>query len=542
LCLDRRRSELRALVDVFARADAATVELASGAVDRLRDPAQCADPSALAAELALAPLPADRSIAAAVWTLRERLAGVRVLESAGRYDEGAQQIAALLDEARALGDASVLAEALLLQAILAGKRTDYPAADRALRAALSEAERAGHHTLRAEAMVYRIELVGHVQARPDAVEDWVDPTLALVRHVAPGSALEGRALVNLGLMRFRQNNFAAAVESQEQAIALLSRVLKEGDPLFIGALRDIGRSYLRAGRQEDSLRALTRARSLAERELGPEHPILIGIYLNLANTDDHSEALYRKSIDLATRTFGPDHASAALAMSNLGLVHASRGDYERALDLFHRSAAINRRVLGVHPASAIPYTNAGDALIQLGRPEEALASLREALAMFDELYPDGHPEALTTLINLGDATRRLGRLEESRDYLRRAREISLKHNTSVAFVAMELADTLTTLGAADEALELLAALDPKVDLGLVFETHREWLHAKALWAASPPDRARAHATMEAVEARLLARIADPKVNDGIRKMSRTQLADVRAWLSEHVRKDRPKRK
>ena len=130
---------------------------------------------------------------------------------------GASVSAPDVDAGCSLGDASVLAEALLLQAILAGKRTDYPAADRALRAALSEAERAGHHTLRAEAMVYRIELVGHVQARPDAVEDWVDPTLALVRHVAPGSALEGRALVNLGLMRFRQNNFAAAVESQEQA-------------------------------------------------------------------------------------------------------------------------------------------------------------------------------------------------------------------------------------------------------------------------------------------------------------------------------------
>ena len=465
-----------------------------------------------------------------------------LVATAGRYDEGAQQIAALLDEARALGDASVLAEALLLQAILAGKRTDYPAADRSLRAALSEAERAGHHALRAEAMVYRIELVGFLQARPDAVEDWLDPTLALVRHVTPGSALEGRALVNLGLMRYRQGDLAGSVEAHEQAIALLSRVLKEGDPLFIGALLDLGRSYLRAGRREDSLRTLTRARGLAERELGPEHPILISLYLNLANADDANESLYRRSLDLATRTFGPDHASGAMAMSNLGLVYASRGDYARALDFYRRAAAVNRKTLGVHPSTAIPYTNAGDALIHLGRHEEALASLLEAMRMYDELYPEGNPTALTTLINLGDVTRRLGRLEESRGYLRRAREISLKHRDSVAFVAMELADTLTALGAGAEALELLASLDPKVDLGPVFETHRAWLRAKALWTASPPDRPRARATIEAIEATLLARVADPETGDGNRRMSRTQLADVRTWLSEHVREDRPKRR
>jgi tetratricopeptide (TPR) repeat protein len=532
-CLERRRVELRALVDVFARADVATVEHASGAVERLRDPALCADPEALAAEQALAPLPANRALAAAVWTLRERLASVRFLELAGRFDEGLQRAGPLVDEARALGHPPVLAEALLLQAVLWARKAEYATADAGLLAAITEAERAGHHVVRAEAMVHRIEVAGSLQARPEAIVDWLDPSRALVRHVAPGGALEGRLLVNIGLMRYRQGDYLAAVASHEQAVALLGRVLKEGDPEFLGALVELGRSYWRSDDLPAARRTLERARELTERELGPDHPLLIGVYLNLGNVMGADEALYLRSLALSTRTFGPGHPSAGLALGNLGSVYLGHADFERALDAFSRAVAIQRRALGVHPLLAVNLSNLGSALGSLKRHDEALAVLRESVEIYDKLYPTGHPDAVIALINLGDTARRTGELVTSRDSLRRALALTERPGATGHrdYATIELADTLVRLGAAREALELLRPILERPPQAPPFDTRVAFVHAQALWLAEPAERPRAYTLARTVEATLVARLDDPATAGLLRENDVSELAEVRSWLS-----------
>jgi tetratricopeptide (TPR) repeat protein len=452
--------------------------------------------------MATVPLPSDRRLAAATWSLRERLNSVRFLELAGRYDEGLRRIVMLAE------------------------------ADVAVLSALVAAERADHDMLRAEAMTFRIELKGYLAARAEAVEDWIGQTTALVERVAPNSLLEGILLKNIGLMRYRQGDFERAIEFVERSVQLLGNVLREGDPVFISSLLDLGRSYWRAGRRDEGRLVLTRARSLAERKLGPEHPVLIGIYLNLANIN-MDEALYRKSLDLATRTFGADHPASALPLGNLGLVYLQRGDSERALDHYSRAAMINRKTLGTHPATAIALANAGDALARLGRAEEALVPLRESLAIYDSLYPDGHPDSLVPLYNLGYVTRRIGQFEVSRNYLLRAREISMKHQASVEFVAVELADTLTDLGAADEALGVLATIETAPELGPILALHRDWIFAKALWLASPVQRAHARTLVEGIAVQLATRLADPAASRDQLESYSEELRDVKAWLAGH---------
>ncbi len=534
-CLERRRVELRALVDVFARADVATVERASGAAERLRDPALCGDPAALAAEQALAPLPADRALAALVWTLRERLASVRFLELAGRFDEGLQRVGPLVDEARALGHPPVLAEALLLQAVLWARKGEYPAADAGLLAAITEAEAAAHHVVRAEAMVHRIEVAGSLQARPEAVADWLGPTRALVRHVAPGAALEGRLLVNIGLMRYRQGEYVAAVTAHEQAVALLERVLKEGDPEFLVALVELGRSYWRSGDLVAARRTLERARELTFRELGTDHPLLISVYLNLGNVMGADEALYLRSLDLSTRTFGPGHPSAALALGNLGSVYLRRAEFVQALDFLGRAAAIQRRTLGVHPLLAINLSNQGSALGSLGRHDEALVVLRESVEIYDKLYPAGHPDAVISLINLGDTARRLNQLVASRDALRRALVLTERPGatTSRDFVLIELADTLVRMNAVDEALEILQPLQGRPPGGPPLDTRLGFVQAQALWLLTPAEKPRARALARATADRIVARLADPASAGGTRANDMLELADIRSWLAAH---------
>ncbi len=533
-CIARRRVELRALVDVFAQADIATVEHANVAVERLRDPELCGNPEALAAEQKLVPLPADPALAAAVSMLRERLATIHFLQLAGRFDEGLQRVGPLVEKARALGHPPLLAEGLLQQAVLWGKKADYPAADAGLLAAIMEAEGAGHHIVRAEALVHRIELAGSLQARAEAVADSIAPTRALVHHLAPGGVLEGRLLVNIGLVRYRQGDYIGAVESHEQAVALLELVLKEGDPEFLGALQELGRSYWRNGDIEAARRTLERARELTERELGPDHPLLIGIYLNLGNVMGADEALYLRSLELSTRTFGPGHPSAGLALGNLGSVYLGRAEYTRSLDAVGQAVAIQRRALGAHPLLAVNLSNLGNALNSIGRHDEALTVLRESVEIYERLYPAGHPDAVIGLINLSDTARRTGELVTSRDSLRRALVLTelpgaTRHRD---WATLELADTLVRMGAADEALELIRPLIEGPPQTPPFDTRIAFVYAQALWLAAPVERPRAHTLAKETEAKLVARL-DPTTEGLSRDNDALELADVRNWLSGH---------
>ena len=498
LCLERRRAELRALVDVLARADATTVENANAALGRLQDPRRCNDPRALAAELARAPLPSDRSLAAAVWALRERIEMVRFLEYAGRYDEGLAHLETLITDARALHHPPALAEALLARASLLGKQAKYPAADAALLAALAEAERIGYDALRAEALVYRIELVGFLAARAEVVDDWIETTRALVHRVAPDSALEGRLLNNIGLMRYRQADFGAALASQELAVELLSRVLSEGDPEFIRALHGLGRTFTANGRSDEARGVLERARDLTVRHLGPEHPLLIGIYLNLANiVMDQSEALYRRVIELSERAFGPEHPGGAAAIANLGNIYANRGDPSSAIVLYRRAVGIYRRTLGVHTSTAFNLANVAEAAAMLGNYDEELAALREGLGIFERVYPEGdHPDMLATLLLLSTATRRAGQFAEARDHLERARKLAASsHDPSPPFLKIDLA---------------LADIDFAEAQTLVSTNRRLLPRARALVAAA---------------AARLASAGQPESN--------AKLSELNTWLAAH---------
>ncbi len=541
LCLERRRGELRALVDVLAHADRTTVEHATTAVTRLRDPDLCADPSALAAELTLAPLPTDRTIAAAVFALRERLAAVRILELAGRYDDALALVAPIVEDAQALADPPALAEALLQQAVLRGKKAEYAAADAALLAALAEAERVGYHALRAEALVHRVELVGFHQARPELVEPWLAPTLALVLHVAPGGALEGRLRANLGLVRYRQGDYAAAIVAQEQAVALLGRVLKESDPEFVRALLDLGRSYHRGGRGEEAQQTLERAHATAIRALGPEHPLLIGIYLNLGNIGaGPGDLLYRRAIDLSERTFGPDHPSGASALANLGNTYNNRGHTEQALAMYQRAVGTYRRTIGDHPTTAFNLVNVAAAASTLGRDDEALAALRESLGIFERTYPGSdHPDMLGVLVMLGVLERKAGRLDASRTLLERglaAARVAQNPHLRPALFTLELADTYLAAGDPRAALARLDTLTGSFEHEPESIARRDFLRARALWITTPAERPAARFLAEAARDALVDLAADPDILWISRKERRAALAEVRSWLSGHVLK------
>ncbi|MEI9889814.1 MAG: tetratricopeptide repeat protein [Caulobacteraceae bacterium] len=174
---------------------------------------------------------------------------------------------------------------------------------------------------------------------------------------------------------------------------------------------------------------------------------------------EEAEALYGQV--LAQR---PDEPN---ALGNLGLIRLHRGDLEAGVQLIDASLAARpnqpwaltnkasalialrrleeaadccRLAVEMDAASVVGHDVLGDVLLQLGRPEQALAAYGEAIA----LRPD-HADAL---FKSGSILLDLGRWAEAEPALRRAAE----HAPHSALPHSRLSMLLRALGRLDEAL------------------------------------------------------------------------------------------
>src|SRR5262249_18708798 len=145
-CLDRRASELTALLGVFTQApDRSVVEHAVDAVGGLGDLNACADRAALIA--AIAP-PSDPKIRERVARLRTRLDEAQALERAGQSRAALERAAGAREELRAIGYAPLESEAALLVGVLQKQVSDAASAEASLRDAVQVAAKA-HDDIRA---------------------------------------------------------------------------------------------------------------------------------------------------------------------------------------------------------------------------------------------------------------------------------------------------------------------------------------------------------------------------------------------------------
>jgi tetratricopeptide (TPR) repeat protein len=241
--------------------------------------------------------------------------------------------------------------------------------------------------------------------------------LALYRDLAD-SAGAGRALSHLSQAQLALNHWNAAVQSCQQAVALLTG-LDQPNEMAI-AHNNWGIICAEQGQFEDALAHFEQAEAsfrTAGNLRGQAKLILNrGDFYRRRQQWDVAESFFRQALALHEE-LGDRHGIAMLQM-NLSILLYQRGEPAAALALSIEAETTLRR-LHNRPILARVCNNHGMFLSALGRPAEAQEAFEEAARLHlengDRLY------AADSLNNCANALLDEGRLHEARGYLARAR-------------------------------------------------------------------------------------------------------------------------
>ena len=430
-CLDWRLLELRALVGAL------TVDVSGELVDRavtlaseLRPLAACADVEALAA---VVPLPTDPAVRARVQDLRARLATAGAHARTLRHRDGLALAGPAVDDARALGQAPLLAEALMTRAHLERAAGALAAAEATLREALPLAAAARDDHALVDILVELGDLVGHMGARLEEAAT-MRPFVEAVLARAGADDIQRAAWATIeGNVAILENSFDAARRHYQLALDLQRRALGDEHPSVARALTDLGYTYRMLGDYAESQRHEERALRLQEKVLGPEHLTIattlttLGLTLVDQARFEEAEAAYRRALDILARTVGLDHGDASGIIGFAGHLLLRRGDHAGARRHLERALAQRERDHGSeHISVARVLVPLGRLEVAEGRFDEAGADFRRAQRIFEKVHGSAHPLVAGMLGQLGALQLARGRPDLALPLARRDLEVAVK--------------------------------------------------------------------------------------------------------------------
>ena len=271
---------------------------------------------------------------------------------------------------------------------------------------------------------------------------------------------------------------------------------------------DVALSILNVG--EESLR---RAEALSN----------LGLVHESKGEYKEAKAIHERALAIKEKALGPDHPLVANSLNNLANIHEYLGAHETAKALHERVLAIREKALGPnHPLVAHTLNNLASIHASLGAYKVAKALFERALAILEKALGPDHPDVASPLNNLANVHTSTGTYEEANALHKRTLAIFEKtlgpDHPHVAYPLTGLADVALAQRRPAEAVALAErALRVRETRNVPTEllAKRRFLLARALWDAPP----------------ILARQARDVFRDV--KGTDKELAEVEAFLAKH---------
>ncbi|HVI00818.1 MAG TPA: serine/threonine-protein kinase [Enhygromyxa sp.] len=386
-CLDRRRSELDALLARFEAPGEADRLNSLKAVDELTPADACDDVELLESTT---PLPEDPRVRAQVEQHRVELDAINAAIGTSAHAEVEARAVALLEAARTLGYKPLSAEAGVALGVIYSRVGKPKEAEPALEQAIVDAQASGHDEIAARAMISAIHVVGYQLRDGDRVERLIRQARALLEHIGDPPRWFALYTLNVGTVEYGRDNLERAREQFQQAIALYAALNGDAHPSVAEARVNLAAVERNLGNHDVAIALYERARADLEASLGPAHPGLFNVLNNMGaaylvlGREAEAEAVLRQALELAAQTMPEKHASIGHAHNNLGELLVGQGHHLEARERFGEAIDRWTRSLGPdHPYVAQSLTGRGLARLELDDAAGAREDLERAFAIRD---------------------------------------------------------------------------------------------------------------------------------------------------------------
>ncbi len=396
-CLDGRAAEFAQMTRVLVDADAELVRRSFDAASSLSSLATCSDPDALFG--AGASPPPDPRTAGRVKELRRGVAEAKALSDAERGKDALAHAEPIVREARELGFAPLVAEALVenARATLRAK-SDAPGAAAELEEAYATGIASRSFATAGRAAVELTSIVGHVLGRHREGHTW-----ARLAEAALGN-MRG---VDADDIRIRELVFETYVYNEEEAakdavrtatLALRLAGARHPDDvrLDIRLRTAMGVAYATGGELASSRREFSEALAEAEKFFGPRDPTIADRLSDLSAIEfadarfDVAAALLDRAVVINEIARSPDHINVGINLMNRSGTLRLLGRCPEALVDYDRSRAIFITRLGADAIDLVAIdTGTAECLRRVGRPAEGIVLVERAehLAASGEAAP-----------------------------------------------------------------------------------------------------------------------------------------------------------
>lgn len=384
-CLDHRRDQLSAVVDVLTHADDTVVQRAVQAMPTPNEIAECHDTEALRAVVRPPP---DADARVRVEQGRTVVNEATALRHAGKYRDAIAKATAAVERARALGYAPLEGEALYELGLAEEYTGALQKAEKTFADAIAATERGRNDVVRAKCLVSLAAMVGDDLARYDDAERLLSIAQGVVTRVGGDDVLRAQMLEADALIAADRGNAAAAIPIWREVLALRERALGAEDGKTAVAHIDLGESLRGTGQYGDAMKEYQRALAILQSAYGPWHPLVafcwndMGAAMN--DLGDSAAALpyFRRALEIREASLGPTHPDVAKTLSNIGIILTEIGEEERALPLIERALVLKQKIFGLdHPSVARTLLARANLELHRGRFVDALPWAERSLAI-----------------------------------------------------------------------------------------------------------------------------------------------------------------
>ena len=258
------------------------------------------------------------------------------------------------------------------------------------------------------------------------------------KHLAIATELLDSMDENLAASHFALATFYSSSglvkDSYRHYAQSLSIRKQNGDSLLVATgYQGMGTFHFYAGLLEDAFTYFDSAYQIRLVKLGPDHPKLGDLSLNMAVLNSilgefiEAEKLYKEALRIIKLNEGGQSSKIATIYNNMGRLYQQTGKFYKALQVYQSSIRIKKEKLGEgHPSTLTTLTNLATSYRMMGRLNDAERIYLKCLDLRKEKLGLMHPDVADSYEHLVEFYYNIRSLNLAMEYAERCMTIRVK--------------------------------------------------------------------------------------------------------------------